>query len=100
MPITNLHQFPVEPDLKRPPPLPAVSHVTDNDSFQIDLQATPPDETLLSVEDLNELLTTEVIPWRRFGKRLVYVTGKTEFDAPQLPNGIDHVNFVAADPER
>jgi cellulose synthase/poly-beta-1,6-N-acetylglucosamine synthase-like glycosyltransferase len=69
------------------------------DSFQIDLLATPPDETLLDGEDLNKLLTTEVIPWRRFGQRLVYVTGKTGIEPPQRPDGIKHVNFIAADPE-
>ena len=99
MSITNLHRVPVEPDIKRPPPLPVVNLVSDMDSFQIDLLATPPDETLLDGEDLTNLLTTEVIPWRRFGQRLVYVIGKTEVDAPQRPDGIKYVNFVAANPE-
>ena len=99
MPIINLHHSPVEPDVKRPPPLPAVSLVTDNDNFQIDLNATPPDNTLLAGEDLDKLLTTQVIPWRRFGQRLVYATGKAEVIAPKLPEGIRHANFVAADPE-
>ena len=99
MPITNLHQPPVEPNIKQPPPLPVVSLVTYNGNFQIDLKATPPDETLLVGEDLSKLLTTQVIPWRRFGQRMVYVTGKPEIDTPERPDGIRHVNFVAADPD-
>jgi cellulose synthase/poly-beta-1,6-N-acetylglucosamine synthase-like glycosyltransferase len=76
-----------------------VSLVTDNDNFRIDLKATPPDDTLLADEDLNKLLTAEVVPWRRFGQRMVYVTGKAEIHAPELPEGIKYTNFVAADPE-
>ncbi len=98
MSLTNLHQILVEPDLKRPPPLSAISLRVDVGDLQIDLRATPPDETLLIGEDLNKLLAAEIIPWRRFGQRLVYVVGKAEINAPQPPDGIRHVNFLAADP--
>lgn len=98
MPTTNLHQLPVEPKLRGPLPFPDAGIIVDSGSYQIDLLAAPPDETLLDGADFSKLLASETIPWRRFGQRLVYVTGKLEVDAPQMPDGISHVNFLAADP--
>ncbi|MBL4873877.1 MAG: hypothetical protein JKY41_10920 [Rhodobacteraceae bacterium] len=99
MSISNLEQFPVVAEQFRPPPLRAVGLVEEASDFKIDLLANPPDEALLIGADFNKLLAAEIIPWRRFGQRLVYVTGKQEIDAPQLPDGIRYVNFVAADPD-
>ncbi len=98
MSISNLHQFPAESDLIRPPALPVVGAVADAGNFHIDLRTAPPDETLLTDADLNDLRSMEIIPWRRFGQRLVYVNGKRVTDTPRLPDGIEHVNFLSADP--
>jgi len=99
VPITNLRKFPIESDISRSPLPPAINVVASAGVFQIDLLAAPPDETLLNGSDLNKLLTMEIIPWRRFGQRLVYVTGKREFDAPKPPIGVRYINFLSADPE-
>lgn len=93
MSITNLNKFPVE----RPPPLSAVNLVAGD--FQIDLLKTPPDETLLIGLNAAKLLADVCVPWRKFGKRLVYVAGKTEFKETVPPEGISHVNYLSADPK-
>ncbi|OUS08630.1 hypothetical protein A9Q96_04130 [Rhodobacterales bacterium 52_120_T64] len=99
MSTINLHRFPVEPEIIRLPPLAVANRIANPNSFKIDLRITPPDETLLAGADLNNLLAAEIIPWRRFGQRLVYVTGKLEFDIPRKPEGIRYVSFVSADPQ-
>jgi len=99
VPITHLHQLPVEIDLNRQRPLPVVNLASGAGSFQIDLLTSPPDETLLIGENLNDLLTAEIVPWRRFGHRLVYVTGKPVNAEPQVSDGIKYVNFITANPE-
>lgn len=67
--------------------------------YIIDLSKTPPDETLLRGADVNELLTNTIIPWRRFGKRMVYACGTPATDfTPRLPDGVTYINHVSADP--
>ena len=99
MSIVNLRQIPVEPDLKKPRPLLVDSLGAERGKFLIDLEATPPDETLLDGEDLSRLRSEELVPWRRFGTRMVYATGNDGSGLAQIPHGIQHVNFVPADPE-
>ena len=99
MSVSNLHQISVEQDLQSPSALPAARLTSKTTRFQIDLQKPPPDETLLDCEDLTKLLADGVAPWRRFGERLVYVTGGAEIVAPRLPDGIRHVNYVSSEPE-
>ncbi len=95
MPNIQHYQFPAEADANSAPPLSAAG----TSCFQIDLRTTPPDETLLIGANINDLLAAEIIPWRRFGQRLVYVTARSEIDPPPVLDGIRHVNFVSADPE-
>jgi len=51
------------------------------DEFQLDLIKYPPDTSLFSGVDMHSLVRTKVVPWRRFGERLIYAAA-------------DRINFV------
>lgn len=58
----------------------------------------PPDESLLDFYDINLLLELNIVPWRKFGTRMIFVTGNVEVDkALKSPDGITHTNYLPAD---
>lgn len=48
--------------------------------YQINLLEMPPDESLLDFYDINLLLELNIVPWRKFGTRMIFVTGNVEVD--------------------
>ena len=102
MPNRNLHQFTDEGGKTKPLSTQVgLNTESTTQTYQIDLLDTPADETLLEYFDVNQLLALEIIPWRKFGERLVYATGSVTIEkAPPAPKGVSHTNFVTAEPER
>ena len=67
--------------------------------LHIDLSEFPIDDSLLDWFDVEQLIKLEILPWRKFGNRLVYVTGDTEIVTPPYPfEGVANIDFILADP--
>lgn len=102
MPTRNLHQYSGETGNKKPISFQRVSADSEFEHpiYQIDLLETPADETLLDWFDADKLLGLNIIPWRKFGQRMVYLTGSIEAaNTPKPPDGVMFTNLVSADPK-
>lgn len=68
--------------------------------YHINLLEMPPDDSLLDFYDINQLLELDIVPWRKFGTRMIYVSGNVSGEWKLRPSdGITHTNYLPADTE-
>ena len=102
MPTRNFHQLSEGIGNRKPVSFQRASTdcELEHPTYQIDLLETPADETLMDWFDADQLLELEIIPWRKFGRRMVYVVGSIETAIiPKSPDGVLITSLVSADPK-